>query len=307
MPELDLLVVGGAGVDTIVRVDGLPPPDADTLLVPPIRDFAGHTGNGVALAAHALGLGVRLVDFVGDDLPGDFLRRRYARDGLDVDLAHSPAGTRRSVNLVDPTGRRLSFYDGRFVAGQRLPDAHWRPHLAQARHVHLSIVDWARHLFADADAAGVPTSTDLHDWDGANPYHLDFALKAGLVFLSAARLGAGVGGVMARILREGRAEAVVATDGARGCHILDRGADGLRHVPAAVPQGPVVDSNGAGDAFAAAFLAGRFAGLPLADCARLGTVAGAHACTVEGTHEGFLDRATLLRRAGITGPGTMGR
>ncbi|HYC04871.1 MAG TPA: PfkB family carbohydrate kinase [Azospirillaceae bacterium] len=299
MAELDLLVMGGAGVDTIVRVDRLPPDAVDTVLVPPIRDHAGHTGNGVALAARALGMRVRLVDFVGDDPAGDFLRARYARDRLDVDLVPSPAGTRRSVNLVDRTGRRLSFYDGRHVEGQRLPDAHWRPHLAQARHVHLSIMDWARHLILEARGAGVPVSTDLHDWDGANPYHLDFALGADLVFLSAAALGEDVAPVMARILRDGRAGLVVATDGARGSLVLARGEAAPVHIPAAAPHGPVVDSNGAGDAFVAAFLHGWLAGMAPQDCARLGSVAGAHACTVEGTHEGFLDADALRRRAGV--------
>jgi sugar/nucleoside kinase (ribokinase family) len=45
----------------------------------------------------------------------------------------------------------------------------------------------------------------------------------------------------------------------------------------------VVDSNGAGDAFVSGFLYGRRAGRDLEECARLGAVAGAYACTGEGS------------------------
>jgi uncharacterized membrane protein len=76
--------------------------------------------------------------------------------------------------------------------------------------------------------------TDLHDWDGANPYHEPFALAADLVFLSTAA-PADPEATMRRIAERGRARAVMATAGAARAHLL------------------------AGDAFAAAFLPPRLA------------------------------------------------
>ena len=70
MSSYDILVVGGAGIDTIVRVPDLQLPVADSLHVPPIRDYVAHTGNGVALACHALGLRCKFIDFIGDDAHG---------------------------------------------------------------------------------------------------------------------------------------------------------------------------------------------------------------------------------------------
>lgn len=58
-PELDIVVVGGSGVDTIVRVDTLPVPLADAVMVGPIEEWPGQTGGNVALGARALGLDVR--------------------------------------------------------------------------------------------------------------------------------------------------------------------------------------------------------------------------------------------------------
>ncbi|MEV0216687.1 hypothetical protein [Micromonospora sp. NPDC050695] len=64
---VDLVVVGGLGVDVRVRVPALPLPAADSHTVEPIELRIGNTGAGVALAATAVGLRVRVVDTLGAD------------------------------------------------------------------------------------------------------------------------------------------------------------------------------------------------------------------------------------------------
>ena len=64
----------------------------------------------------------------------------------------------------------------------------------------------------------------------------------------------------------------VVTRSAKGAVVL---AGGERTVVAAEPVDAVVDTTGAGDLFAAGFLAGLVAGRPLADCARQGGLAAA--------------------------------
>jgi hypothetical protein len=86
---------------------------------------------------------------------------------------------------------------------------------------------------------------DLHDWDSENPHHRPFALGADLVFLSAAALDHTAAEVAAGILRDGRAEAVVVTDGAR--QRVYRRDEALRVPAVSLPGRPVVDTN-AGDA-----------------------------------------------------------
>ncbi|MEJ8638693.1 MULTISPECIES: carbohydrate kinase family protein [Streptomyces] len=280
----DVLVIGGTGVDTVVRVDTLPVPLSDSLGVGPILEWPGHTGGNVALGCRALGLNVTLLDYIGDDWPGRQVRERLAAGDVAFEALISPAGTRRAVNLVDPSGHRMSFYDGRDPADLRMPRDAYLPHLRRARHVHLSIVNFARFLFDDIEELGVPVSTDLHDWDGLADHQREFALRADLVFLSAAGAGERIASVMREILRDGRAQAVVATAGAGGSYLLTRdGSSTPRPVPAVAPPGRVVDSNGAGDAYVSGFLYGRLGGRDLEECARLGALAGAHACTGEGS------------------------
>jgi sugar/nucleoside kinase (ribokinase family) len=294
-----VLVAGGVGIDTIVRVPALPLAIADSIHVPPVTDYVAHTGNGVALGLLALGHRPLLIDFIGADPQAELIHARYRERGLTFDYLVHESGTRRSVNLVEPGGRRLSLYDGRHPDELRMPRDFYLPRMQDVEHVHLSIMPWARELYDDAQALGLPVSTDLHDWDGINPYYHDFARRSDLVFLSSAALGSGVFDVMRAILREGRAKVVVATAGAHGSYSLERGSEGeqtsVQHTACARLGLPVVDSNGAGDAFSSAFLHAWFDGLPVEECMRFGAIGGAFACATHGTAERSLGLADLDR------------
>ncbi|WP_308922001.1 carbohydrate kinase family protein [Janthinobacterium sp. J1-1] len=295
MSNYDILVVGGAGIDTIVRVPDLRLPVTDSVHVPPIIDYVAHTGNGVALASHALGLRCKFIDFIGDDAQGAAILRRYQEARLDFSHLVEPSGTRRSVNLVDPQGRRLSLYDGRHPDDLRMPANFYLPYLGPARHAHFSIMAWVAHLYDDAVASGTTVSTDLHDWDGLNPHHRVFALRSDLVFLSTAALGERRDEVMRSIVDQGRALAVIAMAGGDGAYLLERGSDTVRHFPCADLGLPVVDTNGAGDSFVAAFLHAWLAGESVDTAMRQGAIGGAFACAQHGTHERFLTGSEMVR------------
>lgn len=292
--DYDVLVIGGVGIDTIVRLADFPDGYRDSVGVPPIRDYVAHTGNGVALGCHTLGLRTRLLDVIGDDPQGHLIRETYRRIGLDVDFVTHPSGTRRSVILVDDAGRRMSFYDGRHPADLRVAPEFYRPSVDRARLVHVSIMGFARHLVDDVLASGRPVSTDLHDWDGRAEHHRPFAYAADLVFLSTAALGDRIAEVTADVLARGRAAVVVAMAGADGSYLRARGED-LVHVPVAELGLPIVDSNGAGDSYVAGFLAGYLGGADWLTCARYGAIAGAYACSQAGTHTAFIDADQLNR------------
>ena len=293
--ETDVLVLGGAGVDTIVYVPELPLPHADSYMVPRIETRAGQTGNFVALGLHALGLRTHHLDMLGDDHAGDLVRRLYAERGIPFTEVPQPGGTKRAVNLVGPDGRRLSLYDNsRSPEQDRLPEQTVRELAAVSRHVHVSITHPCGQALPLLREAGVTVSTDLHNWDGVQEYHETFAYQADLVFLSTTAL-ANPELTMRQIVKRGRARTVVATAGAEGSYLLVE--DRLTHVPAVAPPSPVVDSNGAGDAYAAGFLLGRLAGEPPLRCARYGAIAGAFACTVPATATDSISRDQLLARA----------
>ncbi|MFH9013547.1 adenosine kinase [Streptomyces sp. NPDC017943] len=294
--EIDVLVLGGAGVDTIVHVPELPVPFADSHMIRPgIVTRAGQSGDFVALATSALGLRTHHLDLLGDDPEGDLVRALHRDRAVPLTAVHQPLGTKRAVNLVGPDGRRTSLYDAtRSADSDRLPETLVRDLAASARHAHVVIAQPCAHALPLLRETGVTISTDLHDWNGADPYHETFAHQADLVFLSAAALD-DPQRTMRSIAERGRARVVVATAGADGAYLL---ADGEpAHVPAARPPAPVVDSNGAGDAFAAAFLHAWLNGEPPRRCALHGTVAGAYACTVPATRADSIGLTEL--RAGV--------
>ncbi|MFC0002939.1 carbohydrate kinase family protein [Micromonospora siamensis] len=290
---VDLVVIGGLGVDLRVRVPGIPLPAADSMVVPPVEARIGNTGSGVALAAHALGLRVRLVDVLGADPAGAVVRAALGRTAVAATLVPSPGGTRQSVNLVDPAGRRMSLYDPSPWSGPVPPftDEALAGLVRDAAHVHVSIMDWARDalpVLREALPDGVTLSTDLHDWDGENDYHRPFAEAAGLVFVSGVRLGGQAAAVAAALAPR----TVVVTRGADGAE-LHHGDGPATHVPATAPPADVVDTNGAGDAFAAGLISARLRGDALPRAAAYAARVAAAACT----HDGMEYPPGLLPRA----------
>ncbi|MFF4359442.1 PfkB family carbohydrate kinase [Streptomyces sp. NPDC001604] len=298
--ETDVLVLGGAGVDTIVYVPELPLPYADSYMIESgIRTRAGQTGDFVALGLNALGLRVHHLDMLGDDPEGDLVRALHRDNGIALSAVPHPAGTKRAVNLVGPDGRRLSLYDVSRTQGvDRFPEDTVRALAAASRHAHVAITQPCADALPLLRESGATISTDLHDWDGKNPYHEPFAQAADVVFLSAAALS-DPERTMRRIADRGRAQVVVATAGAKGAYLL--ADEELTHVPPVAPPAPVVDSNGAGDAFAAAFLHGWLNRETPQRCALYGSIAGAHACTIPSTETEAMSREELLEAVSAAG------
>lgn len=283
-------------MDTVVYVPELPLPYADSYMIRSgIETRAGQTGDFVALGLSALGLRTHHLDMMGADEAGDLVRAFHHDRGIAFTEVPLPGGTKRAVNLVAPDGRRLSLYDdSRSQETDRLPEEMVRSLAASSRHAHVSITHPCAFALPALRDTGVTLSTDLHNWDGDNPYHVPFAYEADLVFISTAALKDHER-TMRQIVERGRATIVVATAGANGAYILADGA--LTHIPPAALPGPMVDSNGAGDAFAAGFLFGQLTDEPLHRCGLFGSLAGAHACTVPATRADAITRGELLARA----------
>jgi acarbose 7IV-phosphotransferase len=295
LEDLDVLVLGGAGVDTVVYVPQLPLPVADSYLVPPIEVRAGQTGDGVSLGLRALDLRTAHLDVLGEDHEGELVLALHERHDVPFIAIPTSAGTKRAVNLVDPQGRRLSMYDGsRADPVDRLPPELVDTLAAAARHVHVSITHPCQYTLSSLAGRPATVSTDLHNWDGTNPYHEDFAYQADVVFMSVTALP-DYEATMRQILAKGRAQVVVATAGDQGGYLLLRQDDDVRRFSAVPLPGPAVDSNGAGDAFVAGFLFGYLTGESPAFCCRLGAIAGAHACTVPSILADPISRSELVR------------
>ena len=294
-----ILVVGGVGVDTIVKVKQFPIEYRDALGVPPIYDYVSHPGNGISKGLMSLGEDIKFIDFIGEDIQGEMILNHYQQIGLDFSHLIQDTGTRRGINLVDKKGSRMSFYDGRYSESLRMPKDFYLPFYKQASLIHFSIMNWARYMIDEAREMRITVSTDIHDWDGKNEYHKDFAMKSDIVFFSAAGTNDEFKDLMYRIINEGNAKIVVATRGKAGSYLLEKESDTIIHLPIYNIEGTVVDTNGAGDSYISAFLHGYLNGKSLEECMKYGTISGANNCIHEGAHEHFIDQTILSKHLKI--------
>lgn len=300
--DLDLLVVGDANPDLVLRGDVVPRfGQAEQLLDAADLVLAGSAGI-VAAGAARLGLRTALAAHVGDDLFGRLVVTALEERGVDLRalVVEDDLPTGLSVILSAPHDRSILTLLGALprLDPDRLDDALLR----RARHVH--VASWfllpglhgggGARLLARARAAGCTTSLDTNwdpagRWDGvlAALEHVDVLLpnEAELTALTGAPDAAAAA---AAVRAAGPAVALKA--GAAGAVGWD--ADGRHAAPGLAVD--VVDTTGAGDSFDAGFLAARLAGRSFAESLRWAAVAGSLSTRAAGGTTAQATRTELL-------------
>lgn len=276
-----IAVVGPASWNRMVLLDALPAPVPHMEFARDWFDTVGGTSAGKALHLHALGRDVVLDALVGADAAGGLLRSALAGAGVPTRL-HGVARTEQHLNLMTPAGARLSIY---LATPDDPPAAASAPSLLDG--ADLAVLDLAPRSAALIPAArerGIPVWTDLHDFDGANPFHRPFLEAADAVFMNADAVD-DPWALLARCVEAGPRVAVC-TLGADGAIALD--ADGSRWSTPAAPA-VVVDTNGAGDAFFAGFLDAHLAGGDTAAALAAGARQAVSALATRQLHPSLVD------------------
>jgi ribokinase len=269
-PAFDVLVLGSANLDVVVRAERHPSP-GETLLGHDLAEHPGGKGLNQAVAAARSGARTAFVGALGSDAAGARLRDVLDDAGIDaagVAVVSEPTG--RALIVVADDGENTIVVapgaNATVTCPTPLPAA--RIVLAQLELPVATVVD----AFRAARAAG--STTVLNPAPAAE-------LPAGLLELAdivvpnehEAELLGGPAALLA-----GGSRAVVVTRGGAGVDVHT--AAGREHVPPH-PVEPV-DTTGAGDAFCGALCARLAAGDELAEAVRWASVAGALATTVHG-------------------------
>ena len=267
-----ILVLGDVMTDVVARVDDPLALGSDTAAH--VQTQQGGAGANVAAWLAALGCPVRFVGRVGADPFGREAVQVLRDGGVDVRVAVDPVrATGTVVVLVGADGERTMLPDAGAnsaltvddVAAAAVPAAGWL-HVSGYTLLNPGSRDAGCAALAAARLAGVRTSVDvasaapLQALGGKEFLRLTDGCDLVFCTLDEAEVLVGTRDpdlVLARLT--GSYREVVLKLGSAGARWAREGADPAS-VPACAPDGDVVDTTGAGDAFAAAYLAVAAAG-----------------------------------------------
>ncbi|WP_242889736.1 carbohydrate kinase family protein [Actinomadura litoris] len=277
-PGLDVFLSGQVFMDMIFTgLPGLPPPGTE-LFTDGLGSAPGGIAN-IAVAMSRLGLRVGLAAPFGDDLFGAYLWRTLAEQE-GVDLGHSRRVTAWptpvTVSLAYDSDRSMVTYakpmpdlasgtgDGTGDAGEAVLGSPPPPARACFVDIERPVPGWAKEM----RKAGTTVFADL-GWDATETWSsevldrledVDVFLPNAVEAMAYTRTGSPE--EAARAL-SARVPVVVVKRGGDGAIAIDSTTGEVAETTALPVE--ALDATGAGDVFAAGFLFGTLAGLPLAE------------------------------------------
>lgn len=300
MARVDIVVVGGANVDYLVRGTRLPEP-GETVQGDQFQEGPGGKGANQAVGAARLGAQVAFVARLGADARGDLLHEVLVRERVDVghvtrDRAH-PTGV-ALISVAHSGEKQIITAPGANLALSEADVEEAKESIALARvvvvglEVRLAAVAAALRL---GKAAGARTVLDPAP---ATPLSEELLRLCDVIRPNAAEAEA-LTGVK---VRDGRSAAqcarILLTRGVNAA-IVDAGEDGnlivTREEQHILPRHSVatLDATGAGDAFVAGLAAALAEGRTLVDAAFFGSAAAAFSTTRVGAQAGLPRREEL--------------
>lgn len=301
-PRYDVVAIGNALVDVLCHKDdgfivaqGLQrglmqpiSPDRAVMLhqaMGACEEVCGGSAANTMAALARLGLDLAFVGQVGDDRLGRMFAADMAASGIAFPLPPIATPTGRCLIIISPDGHRTM--NTAIGASEYLPAAAFDPAIGgEAAILYVEGYMWRtaepraalRAGLTAARAAGRRTAFTLSSEFCVREHHDDFValIEAGLIDILLSNEGE-----LAELSRcadfetgvvwaAERVPLLIATRGPEGAIAVE---GGRRHETAAEAFGPIVDTTGAGDLFAAGLLAGLARGRDLPTSLRMGSIA----------------------------------
>jgi ribokinase len=261
-----IAVVGHVEWVQFLRVDRLPAAGE----IQRAQRESTHAGGGAVVAAAALVEHGAEVDFygaVGSDAIGEAAVRELTERGITVHAARRPGATREVLTLLDRQGERTILPIGERIQPEGADPLEW-DRLSDADAVYVTAADQPalERSRAARILVATPRVRERLEHPGVYIDALVFSASDQVELNWAQRL-------------ESDTRFMVATEGPHGGHWWGESEGRWAAVP---PPGPIRDSYGCGDAFAAGITYGLGAGEPIAQACVTGARWGAEMLTRAG-------------------------
>ena len=274
--------------------------------------YMGGAETNVSIALSRLGFHTGWFSRLGDDEFGKYIYSEVRGEGVDV--SHVAFDTERSTGLMFKEkflkkNPNVHYFRKNSAASALSPADIDEDYIRQARYLHITGITLAisqsaqKAAFRAAEFAkrnGVRVSFDpnirfkLWTLEEARPVIMEMARYADIIFPGDDE-GAMLTGlhtpeeIAARFMEMG-SKVVAVKRGKEGCFAADRsGSCYVKGFPTEYTE----DTAGAGDGFAAGFLAGQLRGYDIETCSQIGNWIGALATLVRGDVEGYPDKWQL--------------
>jgi len=294
----DLVCIGDISVDTLIALDHLPRHDEKQWAVL-IGDFPGGMAANVAVTFTRLGGRAKLIAQVGHDLKGEFALDSLRSSSIDVSqVSQVSHPTFWTLSLVDKAGERsmIEFASPAINPPWSSIGAHTMGGVGVVYTIG-SATAGAVDVFRACNARGTITALDV-DFDEIDSAAslkdlLEFTTLLFCNSETACRLAEAESPEQAAHRLAGRGPAtVVVTRGKLGALAVDR-VEGEAH--ASGHDVAVVDSTGAGDCFAGAYLFGQVREWKLAAKLEFANVMAALSTTAYGCQSGIPSLPELVK------------
>jgi len=297
----DVVCLGILVADIVARPVDTYPKRGELIVCDSMSTSIGGCAANTGIGLQKLGIPTAIIGKVGRDSFGDFVRGTLESHALDTRgvAASDKVATSSTMVIISSDAERSFIHYIGANADFTADDINWdlikdAKLLHVAGHFIMPAFDGkpCAEVLKRAQKLGIKTSLDTA-WDASGRWmetlrpvlpHLDYfvpsfdeARQCVDAHLSAPR-------DVAQVFADAGVGTVALKMGERGSYVRDKDGTELQFPPYRVNA---VDANGAGDAFAAGFLAGIMHGFDLETTAKLGNAAGACVVTQPGAVAGF--------------------
>lgn len=310
MPKFDLITIGDATIDTFLQIEEatvncslqksacqLCVNYADKIPVKNIaRMVAGNAAN-CAVGAARLGLKTTLCSILGNDESGEWIQRKLKDEKVDRSLIQLDKKARTNLSMV------LSFQKERTIFVYHAPRKYKLPKLPPAKMIYYTSVG-EHHTAYNKEIVAAVKNSGARLMYNPGTYQLRAGLSAMKPILAicdtlfvnkeeAMRLVGPKDDIKnyLQALRSHGPRQVVITDGPNGSYCFEDD----HFYKLGVPNTPVVERTGAGDAFAAGFIAAMFHHRPISEALCWGTMNSSSVIEQIGPQAGLLTLAGMQK------------